>query len=664
MNKKIFQLKKIPVLFLLAGVLLVSTNNVFAINTPIQISSYSSELPKPQYQNGYGTFLVDATNTKISVSEFSNQLNDYFDLDDQHTFELVNEQRDASTGYNYYSYQHFYNDVKVNGDMVFVHAKNDQVQYINGQIVKIAELSVTHSIDEEKVKEVALNNFGVTENVQISKIENFIYKQESQEGKILLKQVAKISLIATAPFKTMEYLIDVQSNEIISQFDKFHKADTQSTSATYFRGNQSITVDSYNGSYRLKDNARNIRTLNAVNLDGGLNTDGTFSGYTEYTNSSANFTSTNTKPAVEVHWAMKNTYDYYKNIHNRTSFDGNGHAINNYYDAGAMLGTNENAAAADEVSNGYELIGMFYGKGGSTLHPVVGLDVAGHEFSHMVVSRNGNGGLDYQNESGALNESFADMFGTSIEFYVNDNPNWTIGEGLLKSSSITPNYFRSMSNPNSAPTTIGMPSQPDTYKGQYWQNTTNNPNGYNDYGGVHINSGVGNHWFYLLSEGGSGVNDINKSYNVTGITIQKAEKIAYRALTTGLSSSATYLDAYNATIAAAAALYGANSNEWTQVVDAWYAVGIGSGAASTKNYEMEAKLKVYPNPVTGDEVTIESNLDETTTVEMFDLTGKQVLAPKQIESRTVLNTSNYKTGVYILKFKSTLGEYSHKLIIK
>src|SRR5690606_1489190 len=140
-------------------------------------------------KNGYGTFLVNATNTKISVSEFSNQLNDYFDLDDQHTFELVNEQRDASTGYNYYSYQHFYNDVKVNGDMVFVHAKNDQVQYINGQIVKIAELSVTHSIDEEKLKEVALNNFGVTENVQISKIENFIYKQESQEGKILLKQV-------------------------------------------------------------------------------------------------------------------------------------------------------------------------------------------------------------------------------------------------------------------------------------------------------------------------------------------------------------------------------------------------------------------------------------------------------------------------------------------
>src|SRR5690606_17868669 len=134
--------------------------------------------------------------------------------------------------------------------------------------------SVTHSIDEEKIKEVALNNFGVAENIQISEIENYIYKQESQEGRISLKQVAKISLIAIAPFKTMEYLIDIQSNEIISQFDKLHKADTQSTSTTYFRGNQSITVDSYNGSYRLKDNARNIRTLNAVNLNGNLNADG------------------------------------------------------------------------------------------------------------------------------------------------------------------------------------------------------------------------------------------------------------------------------------------------------------------------------------------------------------------------------------------------------
>ena len=79
---------------------------------------------------------------------------------------------------------------------------------------------------------------------------------------------------------------------------------------------------------------------------------------------------------------------------------------------------------------------------------------------------------------------------------------------------------------------------------------------------------------------------------------------------------------------------------------------------------MQLKLKVYPNPTTGNEFTIESELDEATTVEMFDLTGKKVLAPTLLQNRTTLNVATYKTGMYILKFKSNKGEYSHKLMIK
>ena len=216
-----------------------------------------------------------------------------------------------------------------------------------------------------------------------------------------------------------------------------------------------------------------------------------------------------------------------------------------------------------------------------------------------------------------------------------------------------------MSDPNITPALLA-PNQPDTYEGNYWASTTSSF----DNGGVHINSGVGNHWFYLLSVGGMGINDLNNNYYVNPITIQKAEKIAYKALTTGLTPTATYLDAYNATIAAAITLYGANSNEWEQVVNAWYAVGIGDAPASTKNYEMQSKLKVYPNPTTGDEVTIESELDAAATVEMFDLAGRKVLAPTLLQNRTTINVAGYKTGMYILKFKSNQGEYSHKLMIK
>lgn len=642
--------------------LMGNSSKIFAVNTIILSNYYNdSKLPKPQYQNVFGTFFVEANNSNTTVADFTKDINEYFNLDNDHKFELVVEKFDKETGFTTFSYQHFYKDVKVNGDMFFLHVKEGKIKYINGQVVSIKNMSTLETVSEEKAKDIAYNSFGSSENVKVGAVDKYIFKKESQENSLVVKMVYKINLTGSKPLKSIDFIIDAQSGEIISQRNKLQHVDTPSTSATYYRGNKSITVDSYNGSYRLMDNARKIRTLNGSQLDGNLNNDGTFSGFSEYTNTSPNFTSNSLKPAIEVHWAMKQTYDYYKNIHNRTSFDGNGHSINNYYDGGSFLGDDENAAALDEVFGTDVYNGMFYGKGGADMYPVVCLDVAGHEFSHMVVSRNGNGGLDYENESGALNESFADIFGTAIEFYVNDNPNWTMGEGVFK-NNVSPNYIRSMSNPNNTPSLSNK--QPDTYKGNYWEKTTNNPNAYNDYGGVHINSGVGNHWFYLLSVGGMGINDLGKNYYVNPITIQKAEKIAYSALINGLSPTATYLDAFNATKAAAATLYGPNSNEWEQVVNAWYAVGIGNAPASTKNYEMQSKLNVYPNPTTGDEVTIESKLDGVTTVEMFDLTGKKVLAATTLEDRTTINIAAYKTGMYILKFKSGLGEYSHKLMIK
>ncbi|KAA5534228.1 M4 family metallopeptidase [Paenimyroides baculatum] len=657
MNKNFFQVKKISTRLILAAILLagsgVSASNII-INKSYKVNT---DLPKPQYQNRLGTFMVDMSDVNLSLTEFSKSLNSYFDLDKSHRFELVNEKHDSQTGFTNYSYQHFYKDVKINGDIIFLHVKEGKLQFVNGQVVNVKELSTSGSISEEKLKSIAYDDFGRKDDVKVSTVETYILKHQTEKN-VTLKLVNKINLTSFNPAKSIDFVIDAQTGEILSQINKVMHADTPSSSATYFRGTKSITVDSYNGNYRLMDNARKIRTLNGSQLNGNLNSNGTFSGFSEYTNSSPNYTSTNIRPAVEVHWGMIQTYDYYKNIHNRASFDDNNHDINNYYNAGSFLGTHDNAAAFDAVFGNDVYNGMFYGRGSSMMHPVVALDVAGHEFTHMVVSRNGNGGLDYQGESGALNESFADIFGTAIEFYVNDNPNWTIGEGIFK-SNINYNYFRSMSDPNTTPAFLA-PNQSDTYEGNYWANTSSSF----DNGGVHINSGVGNHWFYLLSVGGMGINDLNNNYYVNPITIQKAEKIAYKALTTGLTPTATYLDAYNATIAAAITLYGANSNEWEQVVNAWYAVGIGDAPASTKNYEMQSKLKVYPNPTTGNEVTIESELDAATAVEMYDLAGRKVLAPTLLQNRTTINVAGYKTGMYILKFKSNQGEYSHKLMIK
>lgn len=278
-----------------------------------------------------------------------------------------------------------------------------------------------------------------------------------------------------------------------------------------------------------------------------------------YTNNNLN------NPALDVHWGMEKTYDFYQSVFSRNSYDGNGSVIKNFVNGQVQVsGTQNNACALPAPYNC-----MVYGLGdGITFNPLVGLDVEGHEYSHMVIANNGNGGLTYQGESGALNESFADIFGTSVEFFgLGGGANWTIGEDVMVSAP----YLRSMSNPSS-----GLQPQPDTYQGNYWASTSSTV----DNGGVHTNSGVQNFWFYLLCQGGSGTNDLGNAYSVAGIGITQARQIAYRNLTTYLTPSATYYDAYLGSLQSAQDLYGNPSTQYDAVRDAWYAVGIGNSANS------------------------------------------------------------------------------------
>lgn len=216
---------------------------------------------------------------------------------------------------------------------------------------------------------------------------------------------------------------------------------------------------------------------------------------------------------------------------------------------------------------------MLYGDGDKYCLPLTALDVCGHEIGHAVCDNTAN--LQYQNESGALNEGFSDIWGACVEAHAvsqyglsGKNP-WLIGEEIMK-----PGFniaIRSLSNPRDF-------NQPDTYHGDGWRATSATPTQANDYGGVHYNSGVLNYWFYQLTQGGTGTNDLGNIYSVTGVGITKAAKIAY--LTEKLlSPTSTFSSARVMALQAAATLYGANSSEVRAVANAWYAVGIGYGVA-------------------------------------------------------------------------------------
>ena len=186
------------------------------------------------------------------------------------------------------------------------------------------------------------------------------------------------------------------------------------------------------------------------------------------------------------------------------------------------------------------------------------IDVVAHELTHGLTDY--SSGLIYRNESGALNESFSDMLGTSAEFFYQTPGNGTrqadylIGEDVFR-----PGGLRSMSNPAAY-------GDPDHY--------SRRSTGPEDNGGVHTNSGIPNQAFYLAIEGGTNRTSGLGVQGVGAANREQIEKVFYRAFTFLLPANATFSTARAATIQASRELYGSNSAAERAVTQAWTAVGV------------------------------------------------------------------------------------------
>jgi Zn-dependent metalloprotease len=276
--------------------------------------------------------------------------------------------------------------------------------------------------------------------------------------------------------------------------------------------------------------------------------------YQIVTSGSTNF---NFKAAVSAHWNSIRSYDYYKNTFNRNSIDGVGGNIISFVN----VAEDDGSSLGNAFWNGEA---MWYGNGDQTFKPLArGLDVGGHEMTHGVVERTAN--LIYQEESGALNESFADIFGVMI-----DRDDWKIGEDVVQAGATPNNALRDLQNPHN-----GAPSN-----SAFWQPNHVNEmyTGAQDNGGVHINSGIPNHAFYLFASNAAVGKD-------------KAEQVYYKALRDYLVKSSRFIDARLAVIQAANDLYG--STVAGAAGTAFDQVGI-TGSQSNTN----ALGQLSPNPGT------------------------------------------------------------------
>ena len=257
--------------------------------------------------------------------------------------------------------------------------------------------------------------------------------------------------------------------------------------------------------------------------------------------------------AQAAHDGAGRVYDYYFNTFQRDGIDDQGSPMVSTVHWGSDPQEAENAAWIGEAFQ------MVYGDGGELFEPLAyGLDVVGHEFTHGVVDSSAQ--LIYEGQSGALNESYADIFGAMI-----DRENWTLGEEVVKSPPYPLPYLRSLEDPEaegsydpSQPLSgIGQPGDMDGYANLPISRRA-------DYGGVHINSGIPNHAAFFVAQ---------------AITKEKMEQIYYRALTQYLSPTSDFFDAGQATVRAATDLYG--QQEVTAVRNAFRQVGIDLGGPET-----------------------------------------------------------------------------------
>ena len=206
---------------------------------------------------------------------------------------------------------------------------------------------------------------------------------------------------------------------------------------------------------------------------------------------------------------------------------------------------------------------MFYGTGSPkyTNSFTTDLDIIGHELTHGVIDF--EAALNYENQSGALNEPYADVFGILIKQWVNKTParkaNWLIGENILKG----PNALRSMKAPGTAykkDAVFGDDPQPGIMKD--FIKLPNTDDG--DCGGVHYNSGILNHAFYITA------------YELDGNAWEKAGAIWYAALQDKrlLKKDADFTAAASATLKKATSLFGKGSAELKAVEKGWKETGV------------------------------------------------------------------------------------------
>ncbi|WP_421385327.1 M4 family metallopeptidase [Bacillus salacetis] len=475
--------------------------------------------------------------TEKDVQSFFKANSSVFNINPEKDLKLIDTKEDE-LGMTHFIYQPVIQNVPIAKAKVMVHTDREgNIEAVNGEFHSDAPSTIrqTKKLNKQQAidaawKHIDTDRSAADETIETIKGNKSMLSEKSdlvvynEDKEYTLAYHVQLQFASPYPANWQLY-INAENGEVLKAVNEVHEA----TGSGYGVLGDYKTVNTYyyNSTYYLFDTTKPMNGVIQTfdNYNGG---DSSLPGY-YVTDTGNTFYSERQKAAVDAHYYAGEVYDYYYNKFGRNSYDNQGSDVTST----VHYGSNYNNAAW--IGNQ-----MIYGDGdGSTFAPLSGADdIVAHELTHAVTDTSAD--LVYESQSGALNESFSDVFG----FFV-DSEDWLMGEDVY-TPGVSGDALRSMSNPEQ----YNQPAHMNDY-----QNLPVTREG--DWGGVHTNSGIPNKAAY---------------YTINSIGKTKAENIYYRALTVYLTPYSDFSDARQALVQSANDLYG--SSTASSVASAWSNVGV------------------------------------------------------------------------------------------
>ncbi|TNE49423.1 MAG: peptidase M4 family protein, partial [Bacteroidetes bacterium] len=324
-------------------------------------------------------------------------------------------------GFKHEKFQQFFQGVKVEGANYTIHSQNGTVTLMMGDYFNITDLDVTPSLSEQAAFNAALAHVNARQYAWEASVKAGYPDYAKPSGELVVypdperrtapRLAYKFDIYAADPVYRAYVFIDAHTGAYITEHLRIHESNTPATGTAIYNGSVSFTADYTGSNYRLRQTSSG-NGVQTYDMNNGTN----YNNAVDFTSNSSNFTSDDV--GVQAHWGAEQVHAYYLNEHNRNSYNGSGGILRSYVHY-----------SNNYVNAFWDGTRMTYGDGdGQNYGPLVSLDICGHEITHGVTEYTAN--LVYQNESGALNESFSDIFGEAIENYATGSNDWLMGDQI------------------------------------------------------------------------------------------------------------------------------------------------------------------------------------------------------------------------------------------